>query len=221
MITAPMARRGNTERGFTVIELLIVIAIIAILMGLLMPTIAYIQRVAKIKHTKTLINGLSAALERYKLQFDEYPPSTVADPYLNCTPAVPIDNASLYTYLCGADGRGPIQYNNGTQRHFEPFYTAPPEFLVKSGNQYFIVDAWGKNIVYLNCFFYTQARQAADPAYTSTTDPACHNPNTFDIYSTGPDQTKDPQHDHIDNNGNGLIDEAAELVDDITNYPGN
>ena len=215
---ASMLKRDS--KGFTVIELLIVIAIIAILMGLLMPMIAAVQRSARNKHTKALIVGLSAALQMYKTQFDEFPPSTVADPFLNCTPAVPVDNWSLYKYLCGADGRGPVQFVNGTQRRFEPFYTPPPEFIVKSGNEVHIIDAWGKDIVYLNCKWYTDAKTVLDPNYTSSTDKACHNPTSFDLYSTGPDQKKDPNHNHIDDNNNGMVDEALELVDDITNYPG-
>ena len=50
--------------------------------------------------TRTLVDGLGAALERYYSDFDDFPPSTVSD--LGDT----AEEDSLYKYLCGPDGQG-------------------------------------------------------------------------------------------------------------------
>ena len=219
-----LKQRVSRNGGFTLVEMLIVVAVIGILVGLLMPTVGKIIRKSKMVATYALINGIGSALERYHTQFDAYPPSTISFLPGDIT----IDPHSLYIYLCGSDGRGPVQYfplatppNN--IKHFEPFWTPPTEFSVGVAPNVTIIDSWGMPLVYLNCKAYTDRQIAANPAYTAwngtSGDTQAHNPQSFDMYSTGPDKKKDPNHDNTDNNSNGLIDEAAEMVDDITNYP--
>src|SRR5690349_19635814 len=86
--------------GFTVVEMLIVISIIAILMAMLVPVLASVRRRAQIKATRALIDGIQDALGRYYIDFDEYPPSNVAG--LNGA----VDPSSLYIYLSGPNGKG-------------------------------------------------------------------------------------------------------------------
>jgi len=72
---APMPRTTGPS-AFTLIEILVVIAIIAILAGLLLQTSAYVQEKAGISRAQIEIKGMENALERYKVDNGDYPPST-------------------------------------------------------------------------------------------------------------------------------------------------
>jgi general secretion pathway protein G len=64
-------------RGFTMIELLIVVIIIAILIGLLLPAIYAAMRSAKNAAVSAEISQLSQSLENFKNRYGAYPPSRV------------------------------------------------------------------------------------------------------------------------------------------------
>jgi len=184
--------------GFTIVELLIVIAIIAILMGLLMPTIAAIRQRSKVAATRTLMEGLTTALNRYYVDFEEYPPSTLS------LKGGAADPASLYTYLCGKDGRGIVSRGgaSGKETRYDPYMTVPPELLRRQTDGTVVVmDSWGKDFVYYNCREYTLQQRELNKEYI--TCPETQNPNSFDIFSVGPDR---------------LEDKHPELIDDIANW---
>ena len=67
-------RTFRNARHFTVIEMLVVIAIIAILAGMLLATITTVQNRTKARLAHGDIQGLSVAFERYKEKFGKYPP---------------------------------------------------------------------------------------------------------------------------------------------------
>jgi len=60
-------------RGFTLIEVLVVIAIIGLLTSLIVPNVAQAQRKAKEAGVKATIHTLQAALETYQLDNSSYP----------------------------------------------------------------------------------------------------------------------------------------------------
>ncbi len=70
MFTATRARAG-----FTLLELLIVITIIAILSAALIGTMGIVQKRSRISLTKAQFDLLKSALSRYEGDFDDYPPS--------------------------------------------------------------------------------------------------------------------------------------------------
>jgi len=70
------------QAGFTLVELLVVIAIIGILIALLVPAVGGAIRAAKNGVIALEITELAKAVERYKMEFGDYPPdlaSTDAD----------------------------------------------------------------------------------------------------------------------------------------------
>jgi prepilin-type N-terminal cleavage/methylation domain-containing protein len=191
-------------RGFTLIEMLIVISIIVILMALLIPVLGTVQQRAKIRATRAMLDGIQNALQRYYIDFNEYPPSN--------TTGISglVDDSSLYVYLSGPNGRGIDTVQGGLARHRDPYMNIPPEYIKRVSGKTLIVDPWGSTIVYLNC--------KAHADLGGVTAGKCHN-KTFDLYSVGPDKMLSPnQHDFADSNGNGRVDEDAEGGDDITNW---
>ena len=72
-----MRHRIRTSRAFTLIELLTVIAIIAVLVGLLFPAIRAAMLKAEIAKAATAANHLAGAFHQYYTEYGKWPVSTV------------------------------------------------------------------------------------------------------------------------------------------------
>jgi general secretion pathway protein G len=69
--------RHYKSKAFTLIEVLLVLAILLVIMGLIVPRLTDRQKDAKIEATKVSIEGLSQALKLYALDHDGDPPRTI------------------------------------------------------------------------------------------------------------------------------------------------
>lgn len=107
--------------GFTIIELLVVVAIIAILAGLTLSTLGYVNRKGAESRARTEVAALAAAIESYRLECGAYPAA---------------DN--LYTELTAA---GPLNTN---KVYFEP----PPGMVNTNSNPRVFVDPYGSTYNY-------------------------------------------------------------------------
>src|SRR5580765_3396845 len=103
-----MSARSQTRAAFTVIELLIVMAIIIVLAGLILATSGFVQKKGARSRAEAEIAAMSAALESYKADNGTYPtntdtesldPRTVTDPN-----AYQVACVALYDALTGATG---------------------------------------------------------------------------------------------------------------------
>lgn len=76
---------SKNKQGFTLIEILIVIAIIGMLVGLLLPNFNQLRQEGRDQSRKTGVKALVEALELYKLNQNPptYPEETTLDPLLN------------------------------------------------------------------------------------------------------------------------------------------
>ena len=74
---SPPGSRCGSRGGFTLVELLIVIIVLAILVGLLLPVIAGAVRTARNAAVQAEINQLAQALANFKATYGDYPPSRV------------------------------------------------------------------------------------------------------------------------------------------------
>ena len=81
----------NNRKAFTIVELLIVVTIIALLLGILLPSISMVRAKAKETAQKAQFAAIEMALEAFKQDYGDYPPS-------NFTGSTPI---AQDTY-CGA-----------------------------------------------------------------------------------------------------------------------
>jgi len=94
-----METKKVTSRGFTIVELLTVMAVIAVLIGLLIPALALVKDNAKEIQQKAQFHGLDVGIELYKSQFGAYPPSNDNNINTSSSPENPDDN----TVYCGAN----------------------------------------------------------------------------------------------------------------------
>ncbi len=65
----------TARRGFTLIELMIVIAIIAIIGAIVVPSVTSAVRKARIKTTRVGLENVKNAIESYHADTGQYPPS--------------------------------------------------------------------------------------------------------------------------------------------------
>lgn len=183
-------RRGDRRynAAFTLIELIVVIAIIIILAGLVLSTVGYVQKKAARSRAETEIAAMSAACESYKADNGIYPRGPAADTTIgtitipaNVTDSLdpkrrgnPTDTTTpnysqaslyLYTQLSG-DSNGSRSPGGKSYMEFKPKMLLPSG---GSGTVTAISDPFG------NSYGYSTANQA-DPTKG-------YNP-TFDLWST-------------------------------------
>ena len=72
----PLRRRMRNQRGFTLVELLVVITIIALIMGIVGPRVLNYLTESKAKAAKIQIESFSSALDLYFLDNGRYPSSS-------------------------------------------------------------------------------------------------------------------------------------------------
>jgi prepilin-type N-terminal cleavage/methylation domain-containing protein len=101
----------TTKRGFTLVELLTVIAIISLLIGLLVPAIGHARKAAKKASSQNLLGVLGKGAEMFHKDFERYPRSQGPNPFEATayqTPATPALSGAQWLLLemAGADFKG-------------------------------------------------------------------------------------------------------------------
>ena len=118
MIQTKKAHR--TRRAFTLVELLVVVAIIALLISIALPSFRRARIQAKVLVTQSTFRALETGIESFRSQLElggKYPPSMsdfngrMVDPIWNNGP-VRTTGASLLCYaLAGPDNQGTVGFN--------------------------------------------------------------------------------------------------------------
>ncbi|GAB4330203.1 MAG: hypothetical protein Kow0099_00640 [Candidatus Abyssubacteria bacterium] len=102
--------------GFTLLELLAVIAIIGLLASIALPAIGRIRERARIGAAKEQLRQIETALEQYYAEYDSYPP--MGNDALG--------GGVFYSEDRGTDGRGPFQWSTvNNEWEVNSSYTGP------------------------------------------------------------------------------------------------
>jgi len=139
--------------GFTLIEILVVIAIIAILSGIAFPVMSGVKRRSKAKATAVLITNLGLALDAYATDFGDYPPST---PKLVGLPSNGINDGieCLVRCLTTKSKHGPYydfhEEDLGNTDHDSLVVGNPTNSSMTSRELYEVIDSFGRPLVYLH-----------------------------------------------------------------------
>ena len=170
--------------AFTIVELLIVMAIILVLAGLILATSSYVQKKGQRSRAEAEIAAISAALENYKADNGVYPVNATTntlDP-ISTSDYKPASR-SLYAALTGDDDDDPTTASSASAKNY--FGSAlKPNMLgpIPAGPNTYLRDPFG------NSYGYSTAK-ASNPSGTVGFNP------TFDLWSiadgaAGTDQTK-------------------------------
>jgi prepilin-type N-terminal cleavage/methylation domain-containing protein len=164
--------RPAATAAFTLIELIVVIAIIVILAGLVLSTVGYVQKKAARSRAETEIAAMSAACENYKADNGTYPRDAATTDALDPRGTINMTNyqaASQYFYGQIAGDPDFDGIPNSTSKAYMQF---KPNMLGKdNANKVYPRDPFG------NSYGYSTIQAA-----TGNTNVG-YNP-TFDLWST-------------------------------------
>ena len=189
-------RFNNPSKGFTLIEILIVVSIIAVLASLILAGVNIARKKASIAVAQSNIEALNTALEQYVTDTGRYPGDRIKD-YENGFPA-------LFDALFGDKpprGKGgpnapymkfkesEVYVYDYDEEKYRPAY---PDEIYDQKVEKYLADPWGTP------YIYHENKSRAPKSYM-------HKRNGADIYSCGPDkkdQTIDGEKSDIDDIGN-------------------
>jgi len=133
----------NDRRGFTLVEMVIVIAVILILISLMIGLITTIMNNAQYKKTEAVIKMLDDGCKTYKQEYNVYPPNDKGD------------SRNLHHYL-GKERVRVLDKDTNIKTKRPPIIEFKADMLEESKgvpdpkNPVPVVDSWGRKVQYKN-----------------------------------------------------------------------
>jgi len=210
------------QRGFTLIEVLVVVSILAVLMGLISILVLKSRgEKDKMLTTQLVQSYLPNTIERYKQEIKKLPPMTMGELSANkrwegltigngtneCNECLLV--ALRHPDLSARLGEGDLPTENPFGNTDDDIWNMVPDGsdAVEARE---IIDSWGNPVVYISKNFYgqpvkimTASGEEVDVMAVQKPNGTYYNQDTYQIISLGP---------------NGVQDEDPDLGDDIENF---
>ncbi len=131
------------REGFTLIELMVVIAIIGILMGILMPVLGAVRRRAQMVQVSSLVKECELACANFRMEYGQHP--WTKPPAAKTKMEDDPDNVEILTYDVYKELKGRGDLINSVQDYLGKI---PTKFVKDKGDGDTLVDLWGSVIVF-------------------------------------------------------------------------
>ncbi len=140
----------NSKKAFTLVELMIVIAIIGVLVGMLTPMISGAQKRALATTSKTLFTNMASALERYQAEYGYYPLFLSSRSRVNLADDNNADG--MIKALTGKNAEGGKLTQNDRReynRRARNFIDIATSNIIKKDGKWLIVDSFSNPNIYV------------------------------------------------------------------------
>lgn len=190
------------KRGFTLLEILVVIAIIGLLMGLLVPTLSTYLSQSREQATETKLQTISTGLSSYNGTYGDYPPTYLGDLSGESFNQINRGSESLTACLMSEKREGPWidwpveDYSNTDDDRAAENITG---WYFGDNQLREMTDVWGNPIIYIHHSDYgnaekigtVQSKHGSEYQIEAALNPetsAYRQPHQYQIWSMGANQ---------------------------------